>query len=28
VPAIIQLIENKISSGRYTASTLLKEQLI
>ena len=28
VPAIMQLIENKISSGRYTALTLLKEQLI
>ena len=28
VPAIIYLIENEIPGGRYTASTLLKEQLI
>ena len=28
IPAIIRLIENELPSGRYTASTLLKEQLI
>ena len=28
VPAIIRLIENEFPSGRYTTSTLLKEQLI
>lgn len=28
VPAIIKLIENKFPNGRYTASSILKEQLI
>lgn len=28
VPAIIQLIENKFPNGRYSASSILKEQLI
>lgn len=28
VPAIIRLIENKFPNGRYTASSILKEQLI
>ena len=28
LPAMIRLIENEFSSGRYTTSTLLKEQLI
>jgi hypothetical protein len=28
VPAIIRLIENELPGGRYTASALLKEQLI
>lgn len=28
IPALIQLIENEFPSGRYTTSTLLKQQLI